>query len=214
MNLALKSFPPARVAGVDPLFLVSTARLELTAVSSQAPLFDTDGDLFAEPTGWVKGDDGLLALDANGNGRIDDVSELFGNASISGFAELALLDANADGRIDAADAAFADLRVWRDADGDAVTDAGELHGLTALGIASIGLAAQASGASNALTWWRAPAASPGRRHHRTVGDVRVPHQQFQQDLYRRQHRGSGLAATMPNLKGHGTLADLHVSLTG
>ncbi|WZB61814.1 hypothetical protein WJ970_33540 [Achromobacter xylosoxidans] len=41
--------------------------------------FDHDGDGFAEETGWVGKDDGLLVWDRNGNGQIDDGSELFGN---------------------------------------------------------------------------------------------------------------------------------------
>ena len=105
-----------------------------------------DGDGFAEPTGWVMGDDGLLALDANLNGTIDDISELFGSPLVSGFTELATHDANLDGVIDAADAVFADLRVWQDADRDAVTDPGELKTLTELGIESISLTTQAPGA--------------------------------------------------------------------
>ncbi|MDR2366044.1 MAG: hypothetical protein LBD68_09390 [Zoogloeaceae bacterium] len=41
-------------------------------------LFDHDGDGVRTGTGWVKGDDGLLVLDRNGNGAIDNGSELFG----------------------------------------------------------------------------------------------------------------------------------------
>jgi hypothetical protein len=43
--------------------------------------FDHDGNQFAETTGWVGKDDGLLVWDRNSNGRIDDGSELFGNNS-------------------------------------------------------------------------------------------------------------------------------------
>ena len=54
--------------------------VELTAQVDGNVAFDLDGDQFAEWTGWVAPDDGLLAIDLNGNGRIDDVSELFGGA--------------------------------------------------------------------------------------------------------------------------------------
>lgn len=76
-------------------------------LTGQAPgttaYFDLDGDGFAERTGWVEADDGLLALDRDGNGRIDDISELFGtnDPSSNGFVPLAALDTNANGRIDA-----------------------------------------------------------------------------------------------------------------
>jgi len=47
----------------------------------------------------VRGDDGLLARDANSNGTIDGIAELFGNQSKSGFTMLAACDLNADGVI-------------------------------------------------------------------------------------------------------------------
>ncbi len=41
--------------------------------------FDHDGNHFAENTGWVSADDGLLVIDKDGNGKIDSGNELFGN---------------------------------------------------------------------------------------------------------------------------------------
>jgi hypothetical protein len=105
--------------------------------------FDMDNDGFAERTGWVSKTDGLLAFDRNSNGKIDDQGELFGNSATyaDGFASLKTLDSNADNKITAADAQFANLRVWVDADRDGQTDAGELKALAALGITQINLAA-------------------------------------------------------------------------
>ena len=127
--------------GVDPLVLdLDGDGVELSARGAGSPRFDIDGDGFAEPTGWVLPGDGLLALDRDGNGTIDDVTELFGSPTSSGLAELALHDDTQDGVIDAADGVFANLRVWQDADRDGLTDAGELLSLDALGIQSISLA--------------------------------------------------------------------------
>jgi hypothetical protein len=87
----------------------------------------------------------LLVLDRNGNGRIDDGGELFGNHSGSGpgwangFAALAEFDSNLDGRIDASDAAFASLRVWKDANSNGLTDEGELLTLQQAGVGSLSL---------------------------------------------------------------------------
>ncbi|MCA3508631.1 MAG: hypothetical protein IOD01_15350 [Rhodobacter sp.] len=107
--------------------------------------FDHDKNGFAERTGWAGADDGLLVLDRNGNGSIDNGSELFGNHSGSGpgpangFAALAESDSNRDGRIDASDAAFASLRVWKDANSNGLTDAGELLTLQQAGVGSLSL---------------------------------------------------------------------------
>jgi hypothetical protein len=107
--------------------------------------FDMNNDGFAERTAWVTGGDGLLVWDRNGNGRIDNQSELFGNSSTlpDGFAALRLLDTNHDGKITSADANFGKLKVWIDANGNGVTDAGELKSLASLSITSINLNAVA-----------------------------------------------------------------------
>ncbi|WP_193221960.1 hypothetical protein [Amylibacter sp. SFDW26] len=52
-------------------------------------MIDLDGDGFAENTAWVAPDDGLLAVDANGNGTIDDISEVFGSETETGYERLA-----------------------------------------------------------------------------------------------------------------------------
>lgn len=126
---------------VSPLIIdldgdgVETTRL----VDGGDRFFDLDADGFAEQTGFVSADDGLLALDFNSNGRIDDITELFGSETENGFEELSEFDQNGDNLITASDDVFGELRVWVDADGDAVTDEGELHTLTDLGITSINL---------------------------------------------------------------------------
>ncbi|WP_273925300.1 beta strand repeat-containing protein, partial [Pseudomonas fontis] len=107
--------------------------------------FDHDGNGFAENTGWAGKDDGLLVWDRNGNGLIDDGSELFGNntrlgngqQAANGFAALAELDSNHDGKIDASDAAFAQLRVWKDSNGNAKLNEGELLTLEQAKVASL-----------------------------------------------------------------------------
>jgi len=107
--------------------------------------FDHDGNGFAEQTGWASGDDGLLVMDRNGDGKIDTGKELFGNQTLmadgttaaNGFQALAELDANTDGKIDVNDAAYTNLRVWQDTDGDGISTADELKTLSDSGIASI-----------------------------------------------------------------------------
>ena len=141
----------------DPLVLdLDGDGIELTGVDDGAQ-FDLDADGSMDQTAFVSGDDGLLALDRNGNGVIDDGGELFGDqhGAVNGFDELARFDDNADGRIDAADAVFSSLRVLYDVDGDGLIALHELGTLAALNIASIDLAVQdtdeAAAGGNRLT---------------------------------------------------------------
>ena len=61
---------------------------------------------------------GFLALDKNGDGKINDGSELFGTRSGNGFADLAVYDEDGNGWIDENDEIFDKLRVWsKDKDG-------------------------------------------------------------------------------------------------
>ncbi|WP_309269906.1 calcium-binding protein [Azonexus sp.] len=110
--------------------------------------FDHAADGFAELTGWVGQDDGLLVRDLNGNGLIDSGRELFGSETLlangkkaaNGFEALKELDSNGDGIIDANDTAFAELRVWKDSNGNGRVDEGELLTLEQAGVQSINLA--------------------------------------------------------------------------
>ncbi|TWI61018.1 hypothetical protein LZ24_03469, partial [Desulfobotulus alkaliphilus] len=107
--------------------------------------FDLSGNGFREKTGWISPENGLLVLDRNGDGIINDGSELFGNwtllesgyAAANGFYALADFDDNGDGFIDTNDAIFSDLRIWRDLDQDGFSDQGELFTLEELGIARL-----------------------------------------------------------------------------
>ena len=119
--------------------------VETTAVTAGA-YFDHVADGFAEQTGWVCGGDGLLVRDIDGDGRIDSGRELFGNETLladgvtkaaNGFAALAVLDSNTDGKVDANDAAWQELKVWIDADGDGYSQTDELFTLEQVGVASV-----------------------------------------------------------------------------
>ncbi|WP_316158348.1 MULTISPECIES: calcium-binding protein [unclassified Bradyrhizobium] len=134
----------------DPLILdLNGDGVRTTSLAGSTVHFDYNVDGFAELTGWVSPDDGILAIDANGNGRIDSAVELFGSATQDGFAVLETFDANGDGVIDAADPVFAKLRVWRDLNQNGVSDDGELQTLAQAGIKSISLVRQPGSGTDA-----------------------------------------------------------------
>jgi len=113
--------------------------IELTSLKDSSAFFDFDANSYAELTAWVSGGDGLLAIDLNDNGLIDDHSELFEAAQAIGFAALAPYDTDQDGRLTASDGGFSQLRVWIDADESGFTNHGELITLADAGIAEISL---------------------------------------------------------------------------
>ena len=131
----------------DPLIIdLGETGIELRSLEHGVN-FDLDNNGFAEKTAWIGTEDGFLALDRNGNGSIDNGGELFGDQVIlkdgskseSGFEALAELDDNGDGIIDNKDSAFANLRVWIDANHNGKSDSNELKTLNETGIISISL---------------------------------------------------------------------------
>lgn len=98
--------------------------------------FDLDADGRRDSMASLASGSAFLALDRNGNGRIDDGRELFGALSGDGFADLSAYDEDGNGFIDEGDSIFEQLRLWRpDAQGK-----GELLDLLTAGVGAIGLA--------------------------------------------------------------------------
>jgi hypothetical protein len=114
----------------------------ISAADSKAR-FDVDGDGIKDRVGWIDAGDAFLALDRNGNGRIDDFSELSFVEELRGAATdlegLLAFDVDRDGFLTAADPMYAKLLVWRDLNGDGNSQKGELLSLADAGISSIGL---------------------------------------------------------------------------
>lgn len=81
-------------------------------VSDQKFLFDLDADGQEESISMLRPGSGYLALDQNGDGKINDGSELFGVQSGNGFSDLAAFDHDHNGWIDEADDIFSRLRIW------------------------------------------------------------------------------------------------------
>lgn len=126
---------------VDPLVLdLDGDGIETVPEEMSGAAFDIDNDGFREKTEWINGDDAFLAQDINQNGRIDNLTELFGDDQFpNGYEKLKSLDLNGDNLFDPGDEAYRDLLVWRDANENGVSEASELTSLSEAGITAIDL---------------------------------------------------------------------------
>ena len=193
------------------------------ALKSQIVRFDLDNNGFAERAGWTDGRDGFLVRDIDGNGRIDNGGELFGNhtklhngeKAANGFEALKELDDDGDGKITRADKAWSELRVWQDRNQDAWSAKGELYTLDELGIESINTAYTDSKlvdtAGNAHRQVSAATKRDGTRL--SVADV-----WFAADLADTRQTGSWTPSEavfrLPEIRGFGNVPDLRRAMAG
>lgn len=206
---------------VSPIILdLNGDGVQTTSISNGAH-FDHDHNGFAEQTGWVSPEDGLLVRDLNNNGTIDSGRELFGNATKlangsaapNGFAVLAELDTNRDGKVDASDAGFATLKVWKDANGDGYTDTGELFNLADVGVQSINVGSIDSTTVDAQGNARKQIGS----YTRTDGTTAAA-----EDVWFQTDKALSIAndwldipadvEALPDLAGYGNVYDLHQAI--
>ena len=203
----------------DPLALdLDGDGIEVVAANGFAgALFDHTGSGIRTATGWVSADDGLLVRDINGNGIIDNGAELFGDntklknggAAQHGFAALADLDSNGDKVIDAKDAAFKELRVWRDINQDGISQNDELFTLQSLGIKSFNTAYTDTrhnlGNGNTLVQKGSYTKADGT--NAVMGDLELAADKIYSDFTDKVEL-TAAQAEAPNLKGTGRLRDL------
>jgi hypothetical protein len=107
-NVSLRLGDAARK--VDPLVLNFAGNA--AQLTDQRFAFDLNADGGAENINFLAPGSGFLAFDRNGDGKINNGSELFGPTSGDGFEELATLDGDHNGWIDENDASFKQLSLW------------------------------------------------------------------------------------------------------
>ena len=95
-------------------------------------LIDVSGTGYKELIAWAGKGDGVLVWDKYQDGLVHDSSQY-------SFGSLKIFDTNGDSKLDSHDVLWSQLSVWQDANGDGVSEAGEVKTLAQLGIQSIGI---------------------------------------------------------------------------
>jgi len=169
-----------KLAYTSPLALDLDGNGINTVSAQSGVIFDVNNDGVKERTGWIGRTDGLLVRDLNGDGKINNGGELFGQGTLlgnghhasDGYEALAVMDMNFDGVINQLDQGFGSLKIWQDTNGNGISDKGELKSLADAGIAELSLAAKASTKmdnGNLIGLMGSYTAADGSVH--TMGDV-------------------------------------------
>ncbi len=139
-NLAVLDNLP--MGPITPIVFSTAAHASLAdlLMPERMTRFDLDGDGVIEERPWIKPTTGLLAWDADRDGRITSGRELFGSVTwwlffSNGYRAMDMLDDNRDGSLTAGE--LKGLRVWFDRDSDGQSDDGEVVSVESLGIAGI-----------------------------------------------------------------------------
>ena len=209
----------ARVSA-DPLILDLDGKGFKITYKKDGAHFDLNSDGFAEKINWTKSN-GILTVDLNENGIVDDGREVFGDYHLladgtrahNGFEALAQYDSNEDGIIDSEDEIFDKLRVWVDSDGNGVSEKRELKSLEELGIKAIKLNYVTKNQNtdtealigNVSTYVREDGSED------SIGEMWVASDLF--DTMERVVTGiSGMVDGLPDVRSYGTISSLHSAI--
>ena len=102
--------------------------------------FDADGSGEQKSWSWLSRDAAWLVYDQKQTGRVTSALQLFGNVTFwlfweNGYQALATLDDNADGQLTGGE--LRHLALWRDANSNGISEAGEVTPVSAAGIVAL-----------------------------------------------------------------------------
>lgn len=192
--------------------------IELTSLNSAGAVYwDIDSALndgVAEATGWVAGGDGILAIDLNEDGVVNNSGELFGDQTGygNGFLALAMYDSNSDGLITAEDTIWSDLIVWVEDAVDGIGESYEFYSMDDLLITSINLAYAEVNTTIAGNSILQESSFTINGNTRDIVDVYFSYSNtntINNSSYVFDYRTIGL----PSLRGFGNLPDFYIALS-
>ncbi len=199
---------------VDPMFLDLNGDGKMGTTSLENGInFDHAKDGFKELSAWVDKEDGILVIDKNENGIIDDGGEIFGdnyiksngNKAANGFEALTDLDSNKDGIINSSDKEFDKIKVLK---GD-----GTLVSLTELGIVSISLnkttVNEADENGNVLVYKGTYTKEDGTTG--SLGTFNLIVDKMMSEEVNKVEVSKDVVS-LPNIKGYGTVHSLHQAM--
>ena len=102
--------------------------------------FDADGTGLQKRWTWINADAAWLVHDPKQSGKITSALQMFGNVTFwmfwdTGYEALAALDDNRDGQLSGKE--LAGLALWHDANGNGISDSGEVKPLAEYGIVAL-----------------------------------------------------------------------------
>ncbi len=139
------------IQNVDPVVIdLGGDGLEFLDISESNVTVDRDNDGSEERMAWIAASEGILAWDHNHDGQINRLDEIEFWSHVSpqtpdrtDLQSLARpeFDTNQDGKFDATDGKWSEFKLWRDLNGNGISDAGELQTLAEAGLKALHLTA-------------------------------------------------------------------------
>jgi hypothetical protein len=141
---------------VTPILIpLSDAPFEAMVDPNAHVAFDLDGSGLSRQWGWIKPNAAWLVFDGKQTGKITSGLQLFGSVTFwifwrDGYQALGSLDTNGDDLLNGAE--LNGLALWQDANGNGISDPGEVKPLSAYGIER--LSCQGQPLKEGLRWSR------------------------------------------------------------
>ncbi len=138
----LKNLKKLKTGAITPILIADDPRLPVSGLVRRSPVrFDVDGDGRKEKLdSWPNEKAGILVWDPSGSGEVHSGQQWFGTFGFNmlwrdGYQAMNALDDSRDGWL--SDDELTGISIWRDANGNAISDPGEVRSVESCGIAAI-----------------------------------------------------------------------------